>query len=200
HKLSSRVHDDLADTDKAASMPPVLTFQSIVDNTVGATAIVSTVYDRLPANGSELVLYDVNRNSTMLHLMVDVPADPADYFTALAPLDFDVAILRNRDPSSNAIDVQTLAAGQTEAMSTETKLRWPTEIYSLSHIAIPFRPDDMLYGDGSLSDDSDAVLGALAPRGERDVLLLEPDFFLRIRHNPFFGFQSQRLTEWLDEL
>ena len=200
HKLSSRVHDDLADADKAANMPPVLTFQSIVDNTVGATAIVSAVYDRLPANGSELVLYDVNRNSTMLHLMEDVPDDPAVYFAALAPLDFNVTILRNRDPSSNAIDVQTLAAGRTEAMIAATKLRWPTEIYSLSHIAIPFRPDDILYGDGSLSNDTDVVLGALAPRGERDVLLLEPEFFLRIRHNPFFAFQAQRLTEWLDEL
>ena len=200
HKLSSRVHDELADPDKAATMPPILTFQSGVDNTVDATAIVSTVYDRLPPNGSELVLYDVNRNSTMLHLMENVPDDPADYFVALAPLGFDVAILRNRDPSSNAIDVQTLAAGQTEAIIAETKLRWPTEVYSLSHIAIPFRPDDMLYGDGSLSNDSNVVLGALAPRGERDVLLLDPEFFLRIRHNPFFEFQSQRLTQWLDGL
>ena len=158
------------------------------------------MYDRLPPNGSELVLYDVNRNSTMLHLMENVPDDPADYFVALAPLGFDVAILRNRGPSSNAIDVQTLAAGQTEAIIAETKLRWPTEVYSLSHIAIPFRPDDMLYGDGSLSNDSNVVLGALAPRGERDVLLLDPEFFLRIRHNPFFTFQAQRLTEWLDEL
>ena len=184
HKLSSRVHDDLADADKAANMPPVLTFQSIVDNTVGATAIVSTVYNRLPPNGSELVLYDVNRNSTMMHLMENVPDDPAGYFIAQAPLDFGVTILRNRDPSSNAMDVQTLVAGQTEAMIAETKLRWPTEVYSLSHIAIPFRPDDMLYGDGSLSNDTDVVLGALAPRGERDVLLLAPDFFLRIRHKP----------------
>jgi alpha-beta hydrolase superfamily lysophospholipase len=200
HKLSSRVHDDFADPGKATNMPPVLTFQSAVDNTVDATAIVSTVYDRLPPNGSELVLYDVNRNSTMLHLMKDLPADPAGYFIAQAPLDFGVTILRNRDPSSNAMDVQTLVAGQTEAMIAETKLRWPTEVYSLSHIAIPFRPDDMLYGDGSLSNDSSVVLGALAPRGERDVLLLEPDFFLRIRHNPFFAFQSQRLTQWLDSL
>jgi alpha-beta hydrolase superfamily lysophospholipase len=200
HKLSSRVYDDLADADKAANMPPVLTFQSIVDNTVGATAIVSTVYDRLPPNGSELVLYDVNRNSTMLHLMEKVPDEPVDFFIALAPLDFGVTILRNRDPSSNAVDVQTLAAGQTEALTAESKLRWPTEIYSLSHIAIPFRPDDRLYGDGSFSSDSNVVLGALAPRGERDVLLLEPEFFLRIRHNPFFEFQSQRLTQWLDGL
>ncbi len=200
HKLSSRVHDEFADLEKAARMPPILTFQSTVDNTVDATAIVSTVYDRLPPNGSELVLYDVNRNSTMLHLMETVPDEPADSFVAMAPLDFGVTILRNRDPSTNAIDVQTLAAGQTEAMITETKLRWPTEVYSLSHIAIPFRPDDRLYGDGSLSNAPDAVLGALAPRGERDVLLLDPQYFLRMRHNPFFAFQSQRMTQWLDGL
>jgi hypothetical protein len=200
HKLSSRVYDALANPDRAANMPPVLTFQSIVDNTVGATAIVSTVYDRLPLNGSELVLYDVNRNSTMLHLMQAVPDAPIDFFTQRAPLDFGVTILKNRDPSNNAIAVQTLVAGETEALVEETKLRWPTEIYSLSHIAIPFRPDDVLYGNGSITNESTVVLGALAPRGERQVLLLDPDFFLRIRHNPFFVFQSQRLTHWLDKL
>jgi len=200
HKLSSRVHDMLADPDKAATMPPVLTFQSIVDNTVGATAIVSTVYDRLPPNGSELVLYDVNRNSTMLQLMEEVPGELADHFVARAPLHFGVTILKNRDPSTNAVDVQTLLADKTEASIEETRLRWPIEIYSLSHIAIPFRPDDLLYGNGSITSESSVTLGALAPRGERDVLQLAPEYFLRIRHNPFFGFQSQRLTEWLDGL
>lgn len=200
HKLSNRVYKAFADPDKAANMPPVLTFQSLVDNTVNARAIVTTVYDRLPANGSELVLYDVNRNSTMLHLMRRIPDEPVNYFISRAPLDFGVTILKNREPSDNAIAVQTLAAGKTEALIEESKLRWPTGIYSLSHIAIPFRPDDVLYGNGSITNESTVVLGALAPRGERQVLILAPDFFLRMRHNPFYRFQSQRLTEWLDVL
>jgi hypothetical protein len=136
----------------------------------------------------------------MLHLMKTAPDEPADFFAARAPLDFGVTILKNRDPSNNALAVQTLAAGETEALVEDTKMRWPAEIYSLSHIAIPFRPDDVLYGNGSISNESTVVLGALAPRGERQVLLLDPDFFLRIRHNPFFTFQSQRLTEWLEKL
>ncbi len=115
HKISSRVHERLADPVQAARLPPVLTFQSVVDDTVGATAIVKTLYQRLPANGSELVLYDVNRNSTMLHLMKKQPEDPAAYFASIAPLDFGVTILKNRDASSNAIDAATLPAGQTEA-------------------------------------------------------------------------------------
>ncbi|MEP6783933.1 MAG: alpha/beta hydrolase, partial [Acidobacteriota bacterium] len=41
-------------------LPPILTFQSIVDATVSTSAVVHLLYDRMPANGSELVLFDVN--------------------------------------------------------------------------------------------------------------------------------------------
>jgi len=56
-----------------------------------------------------------------------------------------------------------------------------------------------LYGDGSSSGDGDVglVLGAIAPRGELGVLSLSPAYFLRTRHNPFFGFQVSHTAEWL---
>ncbi len=202
HKLSKRMHKRLAKPAEAAKLPPILTFQSIVDYTVGATAIVRTLYDRLPPNGSELVIYDINRNSTLLYLMKNRPADPAEHFSSLAPLDFGVTILRNRDRSGNAIESLTLAAGQTQPLISATEHNWPTEIYSLSHIAIPFRDDDLLYGNGSTQDENNpgVVFGALAPRGEKGVLLLTPDYFLRTRHNPFYAFQARHLTEWLDQL
>ena len=79
-----------------AKLPPILTFQSVVDNTVTASAIVTYLYDKLPVNGSELVVYDVNRNSTLLYLMKNRPGDPAVYFESVAPLMFGVTILRNR--------------------------------------------------------------------------------------------------------
>ncbi len=202
HKLSKSMHKQLAKPGEAARLPPILTFQSVVDYTVGATAIVRTLYDRLPPNGSELVLYDINRNSTLLYLMKDRPADPVAHFRSLAPLDFGVTILRNRDRSVNAIDSLSLAAGQIQAVTEETKYRWPTEMFSLSHIAIPFRDDDLLYGNGSMQNENNpgVVLGALAPRGEKGVLLLTPDYFLRTRHNPFYAFQARHLAEWLDGL
>jgi len=200
HKISSRVHERLADPAQSAALPPVLTFQSVVDDTVGTTAIVSTLYEQLPANGSELVLYDLNRNSTMLHLMKRQPDEPVAYFTGIAPLDFGVTILKNHDPSSNAIDAVALPAGASEAVTNTTRLRWPTQMYSLSHIAIPFRPDDKLYGSGAFTNSRNAVLGALAPRGERGVLQLTPEFFLRVRYNPFYGYQAKYLSEWLDNL
>ena len=193
HKISSRVHKQLADPDKAESLPPILTFQSAVDYTVKVSAIVTTLYERLPANGSELVLYDVNRNSTMLYLMKSWPDDPVGTFASMAPLDFGVTVLRNRSDATNAIDTVSLSAGDVEPAFEETVLRWPTQIYSLSHIAIPFRPDDVLYGDSS-------ILGSAAPRGERGVMLLSPDYFLRAHYNPFFTFQARFLANWLGEL
>ena len=201
HKLSKRMHKGLAKPAEAAKLPPILTFQSIVDYTVGATAIVRTLYDRLPPNGSELVIYDINRNSTLLYLMKNRPADPAEQFRSLAPLDFGVTILRNRDRSGNAMESLSLAAGQTQTVIRPTEHSWPTEIFSLSHIAIPFRADDLLYGNGSTQDENNpgVVFGALAPRGEKGVLLLTPDYFLRTRHNPFYAFQARHLTEWLDK-
>jgi len=202
HKFSKSVHKQLADPAKVDTMPPVLTFQSLVDTTVRVKAIVTTLYDRLPSNGSELVIYDINRNSTMLHLMKNRPFGPVENFSSLAPLNFGVTILRNRDPSTNAIDVLSLRAGQIQANSRTTTYSWPTQNYSLSHIAIPFGPDDILYGDGTAGKENNPgiVFGALAPRGERGVLLLSSDYFLSARYNPFMEFQSDYLTNWLDGL
>jgi hypothetical protein len=57
-----------------------------------------------------------------------------------------------------------------------------------------------VYGDGTANNGDDLKLGALAPRGEAGVLMLTSDFFLRARHNPFYAFQAQALTEWIETL
>jgi len=202
YKISKRTHKQLGQPAEAAKLPPILTFQSVVDNTITASAIVTILYDRLPANGSELVVYDINRNSTLLHLMKNLPGDPAEYFESAAPLDFGVTILSNRNRDSLEINALTLPAGQRTSVVDRTNFTWPEGIYSLSHIAVPFPAEDQVYGDGSGRDDNDpgVVFGALAPRGEHGVLQLTSDYFLRTRYNPFFGFQASYLTEWLTEL
>jgi alpha-beta hydrolase superfamily lysophospholipase len=202
YKLSRRTHKRLEDAGKVAKLPPILTFQSLVDSTVSASAIVTVLYDRLPANGSQLVVYDVNRSSTVLHVMKEPPGDPANYFESTAPLKFGVTILRNRHGDGPEIDSYSLAAGDREPHIEATDLVWPGGIYSLSHIAVPFPVDDPVYGDGSgfSDDDPGFSFGALAPRGEMGVLSLTPAYFLRTRYNPFFEFQESYLLEWLGEL
>ncbi len=46
-------------------LPPMLTFQSLVDATVLTSAIVDRLYNRMTPNNSELVLFDVNRLSIL---------------------------------------------------------------------------------------------------------------------------------------
>ena len=53
----------LARAGQLGSLPPVLTFQSVIDFTVSTRAIISSLYAYLPANGSELVLFDLNRST-----------------------------------------------------------------------------------------------------------------------------------------
>ena len=202
YRVSRRTHKLLANPKEAAKLPPILTFQSVVDNTVTARAIVTLLYDRLPAGNSRLVVYDINRNSTALHLMNTQPRDVVEYFESSGPHDFAVTVLRNRDRTTNELDAYTLASGTTRSVVEPTKLAWPPGIYSLSHIAIPFRTDDLVYGDGTVNqgDGTDLKLGTLAPRGEAGVLMLTSDFFLRARHNPFYAFQAKALSEWIDAL
>ena len=102
-------------------------------------------------------------------------------------------MLRSRNPSVNDIDAVLLPAGDTEPGTVATKLRWPRGVFSLSHIAVPFRSDDLVYGDGSARQAGSPALslGALAPRGEAGVLTLTPTYFLRARHNPFHAYQAQ---------
>ena len=196
HKIAKRTHKLLKDPVRVAKLPPILTFMSVVDDTVSSEAVVSLLYGRLPENGSDIVVYDVNRNSTIVHLMKRMPANPVDYFKSMAPLNYGVIILRNSASDKEDVVSASLLPGTTDLEIRETGLEWPLGVYSLSHIAIPFSTIDPLYGDGMNSDRTRLVLGAIAPRGERGVLSLSPAYFLRTRNNPFFPFQVRHFDEW----
>lgn len=199
HEIAARTRERLGRASEAARLPPMLTFQSVVDNTISAESIVTELYTRLPENGSELIVYDINRNSTLLHLLERQPEDVVRYFEAGAPWKFAVTILGNRSRSSFALDAVSFAAGLRTSAVERTDLSWPSDVYSLSHIAVPFGADDPVYGNGAVRDDANpgVVFGALAPRGEEGVLQLGAGYFLRTRYNPFFDFQERRLVEWL---
>lgn len=200
YRILRRTHKELARPEEIAKLPPILTFQSAVDNTVSASAIVTLLYDRLSDNGSDLVVYDINSDNTLLHLMRGEPVNPAAYFQSLVPLKFGVTIVQNRDKDSLAVDTLTLQSGATESVITPSEYAWPRGVFSLSHIALPFRADDLVYGNGSGNVDNEDMIafGALAPRGERGVMRLNSAYFLRMRYNPFFDFQQRFMIDWLD--
>ena len=57
---------------------------------------------------------------------------------------------------------------------------------SLSHVALPFPPDDPLYGRRDLASGGRLHLGQIGIQGERGLLKFPSDWLLRVRHNPFY--------------
>ena len=76
-------------------------------------------------------------------------------------------------------------------------VNWPRGVLSLSHIALPFPPDDPLYGRYPPDDDNTIYLGEVALRGERGLHQLPGDRLLRMRYNPFYRSLEIKLLDWL---
>ena len=81
---------------------------------------------------------------------------------------------------------------------------WPRGVFSLSHVALPFPPDDPIYGGpqalaapGRVPGQGPIVLGAITLLGERGMLQVPDGFFLRLRFNPFFAYVDERTRDFL---
>jgi len=80
-------------------------------------------------------------------------------------------------------------------------MAWPRNVYSLSHLAIPFAPDDPVYGIGDVRAESyhGLPLGALRPKGETHFLTVSLSRLMRLRHNPFFDYVEHRVIGEIDK-
>lgn len=107
----------------------------------------------------------------------------------------DLRVWHRIELESRQVLARTSVGGKVSERLIEGE--WPRLVYSLSHLAIPFAPDDAWYGDGSSDSDQTFGLGTLTPRGEKQVLVVPAELLLRLRCNPFFEYQAQRLNELL---
>ena len=183
---------------RISQFPPVLTFQSLVDATVSTPAVVNDLYDRLPQNGSALVLFDINRFARL-----DPFIQPADR-TLMArlgggrPRTYDVTIVTNVRPDTLDVGTRHFQPGTTTPVDEPLGLAWPRELFSLSHVALPFPEDDPVYGSKAQSlPEGPIALGLLSPRGERAVLTVQLDVLMRVTSNPFFPYIARRVSEWV---
>jgi hypothetical protein len=75
---------------------------------------------------------------------------------------------------------------------------YPRDVYSLSHVALPFPETDSLYGVRPAREGEFGVsLGATAIRGETGVLVMALDSLVRISWNPFYEHMAGRIREAL---
>jgi alpha-beta hydrolase superfamily lysophospholipase len=182
---------------RLSDFPPVLAFHSVVDATIPPGAVVERLLGRLPVGRAQLVLFDVNRlararpflrtgHEALLESLVDAPALP-----------FALTVVGNT-PAGLEVSARTRLAGESTWTQEPLGLSWPAGVYSLSHVALPFRPDDPVYGAREAMRDPDALpLGALELRGERGVFGISMDQLMRLRHNPFFAYVEARIASFV---
>jgi alpha-beta hydrolase superfamily lysophospholipase len=183
------------------TLPPILTFQSVTDFTVSTPAVMSSLYDKLPENGSEVVLFDVNRSVRFRTFLRVASYTALSRLLRIGPQNYRTTVIANASQDSAHMVERSVYAGEVQMRVKPLDIDYPQDIFSLSHVAIPFPITDALYGIAP--DDSENFnenLGTLAPRGERGTLILTLDSMFRIASNPFFPYLLQRIDEGIGKM
>jgi alpha-beta hydrolase superfamily lysophospholipase len=188
-------------------MPPILAFQSVVDDTVTAPALVHNLFERLPAISTEgdgrqgnihqLVLFDINRYADIEPIMVENPSAWIDPMLKRLNHTFMLTLVSNKNQADREMMALSRMPNSSAVEVCDTDLTWPKDIYSLSHVALPFRPDDPVYGGDEAGPSPGVKLGKLALRGERKVLQVAASDMLRLRYNPFYAYLEQRMLNFV---
>ncbi len=181
---------------KLGAFPPVLAFQSAVDATVSAPALVRDLFNKLPAHGHELVVFDLNRNSAIEPLLKKDPRFEENLIRKSPDRAFTFSLVVNVNAASQRVEVQTWRPGQATPQEIDPGLAWPKSVYSLAHVALPFAPSDPVYGGEPTARSPGIQLGAVALRGEKDTLWISAADMLRLRWNPFYPYLEQRVVAW----
>ncbi len=179
-------------------LPPMLAAMSAADATVSADAVVDVLLSRLAPGRGELLLFDVNRALVLTNVMVDDPGPLTARLMADGSLPFAFSLITNANPESLDVVERRKSARSADVTTTPTGLAWPRGVLSLSHVALPFPPDDPLYGTRAPADSDRIYLGRIAVQGERGLLRFPPSWLVRLRHNPFFAVLENRTIEWID--
>ncbi len=197
-RLTAQVRQGLeaaARTGTLARLPPILTFQSALDATVSTRAVVTDLHARLPAGRGALVLFDVNHATSLRPVLTAAARGAVEALLPPAPRPFTVTIVTNAAPGSLAAEARTTPAGSTATTARPLRAPWPADVFSLSHVAVPFAPADGLYGFApDPADDFGIQLGAIAGRGERGGLAVDLDTMLRMTANPFYAAMLARIV------
>ena len=183
---------------RLSALPPILTFQSVLDFTVSSRAIVSSLYENLPPNGSELVLFDINRNAKFGPLFRQSAETKLAELAPSAVRGFRLSIVENAGEGTDEVRERVIEPGHTDEQMRALGMKYPAGVYSLSHVALPFPLNDSLYGlepDGL--EDYGVHLGALPLRGERNALIVNVEALVRMSSNPFFSYLTKRVAEVL---
>ena len=204
HDLTVTLQNQIKELRKAgsfAAFPPVLTFLSRKDATVEGSATIRHFYNRLENSDSELVVFNVNQFDRLAALIPAAYNERLEQLMARPDLPYRLTVITNVATDTELVAQRTKAPRSITIDSTALGVSWPRGVYSLSHVAIPFPPNDPVYGaTESTSSAYDGIpLGRLQPRGENHLLTVPLSQLIRLRHNPFFAYMERRVMAAIDD-
>ncbi|MGF6099803.1 alpha/beta hydrolase [Enterobacter sp. A4] len=179
---------------RLGQLPPVLAFQSVMDSTVSTRAVVTGLFDQLPANGSELVVFDINQAASFRPLFKPSSWTATSALLPVMQRRYSVTVITNADERSFSTVAKTTPAGSSRETVVPLAQSWPQDVYSLSHVAVPFPPDDDLYGrEPGVKNRYGISLGTIALWGETSVLSVGKEALMRVTSNPFYDYMQERI-------
>jgi esterase/lipase len=192
-KVQEQFDDYHKETEHTKDFPPVLSFQSIIDNTVSVTDTVNYLYKRLPKGDHALVLFDINNhfsNNLLVKRKVTDTIQNLKQNSGGSNYQFD--LISNMNSTNGSLELI-----RDNTAVKKLPYTWPKRLFSLSHLAMPIAKNDPLYGDKNTAKSPGIKLGHLAMYGESSVLEISPSAILRQRWNPFHTYTRKRVLEFL---
>lgn len=184
----------IANTNQQDELPPIIAFQSLVDDTVIPEDLIE-MYQKIGTSKDQLFVFDINRTYEDFMRRGALQIDPRNInFPQVSKPQLHMLINNVKFDSMlgpNASGVYKLGnKEQLIDIYPEDHRSWPDEFFAMSHVAVPISLEDEVYGSRS-------TLGKMSVHGERDVLLITPDEIMRIRYNPFFELMEMEIREFL---
>jgi alpha-beta hydrolase superfamily lysophospholipase len=188
NRATRALQSSLEDAQRAgrlAQLPPVVSWQSVVDSTVGSKGLVDQVYARLDGPAHRLVMFDLNRMPELAGVARPAARALIDRLVN-APRRYTLDVVSNDNDQQPRIAVRRLAPGANPQLRATT-LDWPGGLVSLGHVALPFPAEDPVYGfvRGSGRDGIPSI-GSWLLRGENGAITLSLGSLTRLRSNPFW--------------
>ena len=170
---------------RLAQLPPVVSWQSVVDSTVGSNGLVDQVYARLSDPAHRLVMFDMNRMPELAGVARPAARALIDRLERAAR-GYTLDVVSNGNDQQPRIVVRRSAPGGSPQVRPTT-LDWPGGLVSLGHVALPFPAEDPVYGfvRGSGRDGIPSI-GSWLLRGENGAITLSLGSLTRLRSNPFW--------------
>ena len=201
YRLTNEIQQRITALDKNGKLkniPPILAFSSIVDATVAAPVLIKGLFNRISEGGHELVLFNINSMADIEPLLKWSPAEMFGALQENPDMTFTLSLVTNKDPDSKEVMLASISPGQADTVDKDLGLSWPDGLYSLTHVSLPFPPDDPLYGGEGGSESPGIHLGDIALRGERGFLQVPASEMLRLRWNPFYSFLEDKVLEFFN--